>query len=126
MLALLVEVIIKQSPLSGHLYVFRNQQCDKIKMLLWDRYGFWIYCRGLERAHFKIPKIMNRCIELSLDDLKLFIDLIDGEKLRRFLSCITPSTYKKSRGCAIDKTHVFYRINDMLSTEIKTRDPDQL
>jgi len=83
-LALLAEEIVQKSPLSGHLFVFRNKQRDKIKMLLWDRYGFWIYYRRLERGRFKIPKIKDQSIELSQDDLKLLLDGIDIEKLRRF------------------------------------------
>ena len=83
-LALLVEDIIKQSPLSGHLFVFRNKQRDKIKALWWDRYGFWIYYRRLEKGRFKIPKVKNDCIELSQEDFTLLLDGIDIEKLKRF------------------------------------------
>jgi transposase len=83
-LSLLVEEIIKQSPLNGHLFVFRNKQRDKIKLLLWDRNGFWIYYRRLERGRFKIPKIKDQYIELSHDDLRLLLDGIDIEKLKRF------------------------------------------
>ena len=29
-------------PLSGHLFLFRNRRCDRLKILAWDRSGFWI------------------------------------------------------------------------------------
>ena len=83
-LALLVEEIIQQSPLNGHLFVFRNKQRDKIKILWWDRYGFWIYYRRLEKGRFKIPKSKHDCIELSQEDFKLLLDGIDISKLQRF------------------------------------------
>lgn len=83
-LALLVEEIIQQSPLNGHLFVFRNKQRDKIKILWWDRYGFWIYYRRLEKGRFKIPKAKHDYIELSQEDFKLLLDGIDISKLQRF------------------------------------------
>lgn len=83
-LALLVEEIIQQSPLNGHLFVFRNRQKDKIKILWWDRNGFWIFYRRIEKGRFKIPKVTQDCIELSYEDLRLLLDGIDISKLQRF------------------------------------------
>jgi len=59
-LALLVEEAIHQSPLNGHQFVFRNRQRDKLKALLWDRNGFSIYYRRIEKGRFKIPKNEKR------------------------------------------------------------------
>jgi len=83
-LALLVEEVIQQSPLNGQVFVFRNRSRDKIKMLLWDRNGFWIFYRRIEKGRFKIPKVKNDCIELSHQDLTLLLDGIDISKLQRF------------------------------------------
>ena len=83
-LALLVEEVIQQSPLNGHLFVFRNRKRDKVKAILWDRNGFSIYYRRLEKGRFKIPKAKSDCIELSQEDFKLLLDGIDISKLQRF------------------------------------------
>ena len=83
-LALLVEEVIQQSPLNGHLFVFRNRQRDKLKALFWDRNGFSIFYRRLEKGRFKIPKMKNDCVELSQEDVKLLLDGIDISKLQRF------------------------------------------
>ena len=83
-LALLVEEVIQQSPLNGHLFVFRNRQRDKLKALFWDRNGFSIFYRRLEKGRFKIPKMKNDCVELSQEDFKLLLDGIDISKLQRF------------------------------------------
>lgn len=29
-------------PLSGHLFLFRNRRGDRLKILAWDRSGFWV------------------------------------------------------------------------------------
>jgi transposase len=41
----LVESVLQEDPLSGHLFVFRNRRGDRIKLLLWDSDGFLVvYC----------------------------------------------------------------------------------
>jgi transposase len=42
-------------PLSGHLFVFRNRRGDRLKMLVWDRSGFWVLYKRLERGTFAWP-----------------------------------------------------------------------
>jgi hypothetical protein len=41
-LANLVQDVLKEDPLSGHLFVFRNRRGDRVKLLLWDSDGFLI------------------------------------------------------------------------------------
>jgi transposase len=36
-------------PLSGHLFLFRNRRGDRLKILVWDRSGFWVLYKRLER-----------------------------------------------------------------------------
>jgi len=43
-------------PLSGHLFLFFNRARDRLKILTWDRNGFWLLCKRLERGTFeRIP-----------------------------------------------------------------------
>ena len=41
-LAQLVREFLGVDPLSGHLFVFRNKRGDLLKLLYWDRDGYWI------------------------------------------------------------------------------------
>ena len=36
----LVQSVLRQDPLTGHLFVFRNRRGDRVKLLLWDPDGF--------------------------------------------------------------------------------------
>lgn len=47
----LVENVIREDPFSGHLFVFRNQRRDRLKILWWDRDGPAIFYKKLE-AHY--------------------------------------------------------------------------
>lgn len=83
-LAILAQEVVKQNPLSGHLFVFHNKARDKVKMLLWDRNGFCIFYKRLEKYRFKFPKLKNVShITISAQELELLLDGIDIVKLKR-------------------------------------------
>ena len=39
----LVESVLQEAPLSGHLFVFCNRRRDRLKLLWWDRDGLAIF-----------------------------------------------------------------------------------
>ena len=47
-----VSSILGHDPLSGHLFVFFNRRRTMVKMLLWDRSGFCMFCKRLEAGQF--------------------------------------------------------------------------
>lgn len=51
-LCALVEQVLRQDPFSGHLFVFFNRRRDRVKMLVWERGGFWLHYKRLELGSF--------------------------------------------------------------------------
>lgn len=78
-LALWVETSLSASPLSGSVFVFFNRQRDKVKLLWWDRHGFWVAYKRLERGRFRgnVPE------QLCLTELGLLLEGVDLS-VRRF------------------------------------------
>ena len=56
LLALLGEQGLGLDPFAQAAYVFSNRRRDRIKILLWDRNGFWLLIKRLESDRFKWPK----------------------------------------------------------------------
>ncbi len=46
-------------PFSDAMFVFHNKSCDKIKILYWDKNGFWLLYKRIEKGKFHFPKILN-------------------------------------------------------------------
>jgi len=55
-LSMLVAESLNAPLQSGDVYLFRNRNCTKVKALLWDRNGFILHYKRLEKGKFKFPK----------------------------------------------------------------------
>ena len=55
-LAALVTQVFELDLFSNSLFVFCNRGQDKLKILVWDHNGFWLYYRRLERGRFQWPQ----------------------------------------------------------------------
>lgn len=81
--------IVEQDPLSGHLFVFRNRNRDRLKILYWDRDGLAIWYKRLEKGTFQFPtdlidrdKRLPRA-EISTEQLSLLLGGIDLRSVER-------------------------------------------
>ena len=63
--------IFDQDPCSGHLFLFLNRSRDRLKILFWDRDGFCIFYKRLERGTFQLLTTTNDNEGIELDYLQL-------------------------------------------------------
>lgn len=76
-LSLLVQEVLKKDAFSGHLFVFCNKRGDKIKILYWDRNGFCLWYKRLERGVFRLPKVQTKVFTITPSELNLLLEGID-------------------------------------------------
>jgi transposase len=55
-LAGVVREVLREDPLSGALFMFFNKTADRVKILWWDRTGFCLLYKRLERGTFRVPE----------------------------------------------------------------------
>ena len=82
-LAQLVRDRIAEDPLSGHLFVFRNRRRDRIKILYWDRDGFALWYKRLEKGTFRFPEARDGRVEVSPAEIAAVLEGIDLTHARR-------------------------------------------
>jgi len=80
-LALLVEQALGLNPFAPALFVFSNRRRDRIKILLWERTGFWLMIKRLEADRFKWPK-ESAVVTLTVEQLHWLLAGIDLAAMR--------------------------------------------
>lgn len=69
----LVRGAMNLDPLSGDLFVFVNRRGNFLKLIYWDRTGFALFAKRLERGRFSIPG-HDQTQRISPEQLRLILD----------------------------------------------------
>jgi transposase len=84
-LAGLVRTNLKQEPLSGDVFIFLSRRRNQVKLLQWDRDGFAIYYKRLEKGTYELPKINPETnhAQITSEQLMLILQGISLRSIRR-------------------------------------------
>ncbi len=80
-IATLVQDTLAMDPFSTKLFVFTNRRHTQCRILYWERSGFVLWTKRLERARFAWPKHTDTVLTLTGAELNL---LLDGYDIWRF------------------------------------------
>jgi transposase len=61
----------------GSLYLFCSKNKRRLKILYWDRNGFCLWVKRLEKDRFPWPGRMEEAREINTGDLRMILDGID-------------------------------------------------
>lgn len=76
--------VIEKDPLSGHLFVFFNRRRTMMKAVYWDRNGYALIAKRLERGTFILPPgNAQGVVEIEAAELALICEGIDLRNARR-------------------------------------------
>ena len=64
---------LEEDPLSGSLFVFLNRRGNYLKLVGWDRTGWCLFAKRLERGRFRLPTTARKQ-ELSAQVFQLLLD----------------------------------------------------
>ena len=89
-----VEQALKKDPYEGHLFVFVGKAKDKIKILYWNKNGFVLHLKRLEKGRFQMPDVDERRtkVEMEATQLAMLLDGIDlnAKRLERWTPTSPP------------------------------------
>ena len=82
-LSLLAKDVMQLDPMSGALFVFINRRRNKLKCLTWERNGFVIWYKRLERQRFHWPRAGDEAVlTLSGEQLNWLLDGYDVWRMK--------------------------------------------
>jgi len=84
-LSVIVQEVIKQDPFSGSVFLFCNRERKLLKAIYWDKTGFWLSQKRLEKNKFPWPVDESEARELTAEELQMLLAGIDFFKAHKEL-----------------------------------------
>jgi len=85
-LAAATRSLMALNPMNGHVFVFINRRKNRMKLLVWDRTGWLLLYKRLERGTFELPtkpEPGKRHIEVDAGELGLMLEGLDLRAAKR-------------------------------------------
>ena len=87
-LSAIVEADFHKDPYEGDLFVFIGRRLDRVKILFWDKGGFVLYYKRLEKGRFQMPAVDEKAKSVRLEGAQLSMLLsgfdLNVSRLRRW------------------------------------------
>jgi transposase len=81
-LALLVSKQLALDPFTGQMFAFCNRRRTVVKVLYWDRNGFCLWQKRLEKEHFRWPESREEVLSLGHRELRWLLEGLDLQQVR--------------------------------------------
>ena len=81
-LCLMVQMQMALDPFTGHLFAFCNRRRNMVKILYWDRNGFCLWQKRLERHRFVWPESQTQVLGLDGRELHWLLEGLDIRQYR--------------------------------------------
>jgi transposase len=78
----IIRDVFGEDPFAGDLFCFFNRRRDRVKVLVWDRNGFWLHYKRLERGTFERIDGGSKRIEIDRARMAMLLEGIDTKSSR--------------------------------------------
>jgi transposase len=79
----IIEQQMTEEPFSGNVYLFCNRDRKLLKAIYWDRNGFWLNQKRLEKDKYPWPDTSEAVLELNTAQLTMLLQGIDFFKAHK-------------------------------------------
>ena len=73
----MIKDVMKKDPFSGAVFIFCNKNRKLLKMIFWDRNGFWTASKVLEKGSWPWPDTADGTRELNMAQIRMLLKGID-------------------------------------------------
>lgn len=91
-LAAVAQNILREDPLSGHIFAFRGRMGDRIKVLYWDGQGMCLFYKRIEKGSFVWPSAKDGKVQITPSQLATLLEGIDRRLTRSNRNALQPVT----------------------------------
>jgi transposase len=103
-LCALVREALGADPFSGDVFAFFNRAKDRIKLLVWDRNGFWLCYKRLEEGTFPFAVSGSGHVEIERGQLVMLLEGIEWDKARKYSNYARDYAIKSRNGADAGST----------------------
>ena len=82
-LSVMVQEEMKHDPFNGSVFLFCNRERKLLKAVYWDKTGFWLSQKRLEKNKFPWPMDEKEARELTAEELQMLLAGIDFFKAHK-------------------------------------------
>jgi transposase len=79
-LMVLVRDELAHDPLSGHLFIFFSRRCERVRIVYWDRNGFAMWTKRLQKGRFRPMFVDGRLSSKPIEAAQLGL-ILEGIEL---------------------------------------------
>ena len=76
-LSIVVKEDMNLNPVGNSMFLFSNKRRNRLKILYWDKNGFWLLLKRLESDKFPWPSNKEEALEIDSNKLKMLLNGID-------------------------------------------------
>ena len=73
----IIKSIMKDDPFSGAVFLFCNRNRNILKMIWWDRTGFWVAQKKLEKGRWPWPDTQEQVGQLNPGQIEMLLKGVD-------------------------------------------------
>ena len=73
----IIKSIMKDDPFSGAVFLFCNRNRNILKMSWWDRTGFWVAQKKLEKGRWPWPDTQEQVRQLNPGQIEMLLKGVD-------------------------------------------------
>ena len=91
-LAAVAQNVLREDPVSGHIFAFRGRMGDRVKVLYWDGQGMCLFYKRIEKGSFVWPSAKNGKVQITSSQLATLLEGIDWRLTRANRNASQPQT----------------------------------